>query len=146
MAKKNNPFSVPSGFMHCLNASCQLADTCLRYRAMASLPKGCKPITIVNPAFVPSGNRCPEFLSIENQQCAYGIDHLYDDMKYATAVKVKEHLIGHFGKNIYYRFMRKEKCFTPEHQQYIQEVFRKFDVEGTPRFDTYEPCYKVEKV
>ena len=146
MPKKNNYSDVPSGFMHCLNASCQLADSCLRYQSITSIPAGCKSVVIVNPSHVPPGNKCSEYLSIEKQQNAYGIDHLYDELPYAVAVKVKNHLISHFGKNIYYRFKRKEKCFTPQLQQFVQTVFHNFGVEEKPRFDYYKSCYEVEKV
>ena len=142
MSEKKLNFNPPSGFLHCFNAKCQLADTCLRYQSAACIPPECKSVLVVNPSCASSGETCQEFLSMESQRCAYGIDHLYDELPYAVAVKMKNYLISYFGKNIYYRFKRKEKGFTPQLQVFVQSVFRDFGVEKIPHFDYYEPFFK----
>ncbi len=142
MDENFNYSNVPNGFLHCLNASCQFADSCMRYQVGIRVPATCKNILIVNPTYVFSKKKCPVFLPKESLYYAYGIDHLYDDIPYGIAVKIKQQLIVAYGKNLYYRFKRKERYLTPKEQDHIWSVFKTFGIEQKPQFDSYEEAYR----
>lgn len=142
MVKKLDYSDVPDGFTHCMNASCQMADSCLRYQARQYIPVSCKTIKVINPTLVLSDGKCSAYLSETDLRYAYGVDHLYDTILYGVAIQIKKQLIDIFGKNMYYRFKRKEKCFTPKDQELVARVFKQFGVEEQPRFDYYVSGYK----
>ena len=142
MVKNLDYSDVPDGFTHCLNASCKMADSCLRYQARQFIPASCKTIKVINPTLMIHDEKCPAYLSDTNLRYAYGIDHLYDTILYGVAVQIKQQLIGIYGKSMYYRFKRKEKCFTPKDQELVSNVFKQYGVDDPPKFDYYVPGYK----
>ena len=137
-----NYSNVPNGFAHCFNAKCKFAESCLRYQVGCITPSSCKTVNVVNPSIYSSEQECSEFLSSDGMHYAYGIDHLYDSIPYGIAMKIKEHLLSSFGKNIYYRYKRKEKCFTPQDQYFVHQVFKEYGIEEKPHFDYYEVVYR----
>ena len=139
MDKKIYYSNVPDGFVHCFNASCEFAVSCLRFQMGRVISSTCKTVNVVNPSFSSLFEQeCPEFVPINGVHYAFGMDHLYDSIPYGTAVKIKQHLLMAFGKNIYYRYKRKEKCFTPSEQAFVYEVFKLYGVKERPMFDFYE--------
>lgn len=138
MSNNNYYLNLPNGFVYCFNAKCKLANTCLRYQAGCLSASLCKTINVVNPSLFSSEKECSEFLSSNGVYYAYGIDHLYDSIPYGVAIKIKQHLLSSFGKNIYYRYKRKEKCLGPEEQDFIRQVFLLFGIKEKPNFDHYE--------
>ena len=139
MDQKINYSNVRGGFVYCFNVNCGFADSCLRFQKGKIVSSSCKTVNVVNPSFFYLlGQECSEFVPADGVHYAYGIDHLYDLIPYGIAVKIKQHLLTSFGKNIYYRYKRKEKCFTPDEQAFVYEVFKLFGVKEKPQFDYYE--------
>ena len=65
-------------------------------------------ISIVNPMCIPAtGIDCPHFQNAEKIHVAWGISHLLDNVPYKDGTNIKQQLIGHFGKTLYYRFIAK---------------------------------------
>lgn len=146
MIKKINYLELPVGFLHCFNASCEFASSCVRYQAGCMIPKTRSAVMAVNPILASSEEKCSEFLSDESiLYCAYGIDHLYDNLLYTVAVDIKRQLLSAWGKNMYYRFKRREKPLTPKDQEFVYGIFKEHGVKEKPRFDYYEENYKWMK-
>lgn len=143
--EKNISYSnVPNGFVHCFNAKCKFADSCLRFQRGKLISSTCKTVSVVNPSFSSLfESECPEYIPAEGLYKAYGMDHLFDAIPYGVAIKIKQHLIASFGKNIYYRYKRKEKCFTTDEQVFVYEVFKLYGVKEKPEFDYYEVDYEL---
>lgn len=99
-------------------------------------------ISIVNPMCIPAtGIDCPHFQNAEKIHVAWGISHLLDNVPYKDGTNIKQQLIGHFGKTLYYRFYREERFLSPADQNYIRQLFRRKGITEEPVFDSYTDEY-----
>ena len=130
--------SMPRDFAHCLNAGCERAEECLRHRMALLMPAERGTVTIVNPRAVdPSGRDCAYFKPGQAVTYALGITRLLDDLPHAKSVVIKQQLIRHFGRTLYYRFRRKERAISPEDQKCIRQIFLRNGVREEPVFDSF---------
>lgn len=130
--------SVPHGYLHCLKAECSCSMDCLRYQIARHAGAQMVAITIVNPAYLAGREEpCPYFKENHQVRFALGITHLYDNLPYAKAVKIRRQLKDHLHRTTYYRIYRRERYITPKEQSLIQDVFRK---EGIPEEPAYDEC------
>ena len=51
-------------------------------------------------------------------------------------------MLEYFGRNSYYRFLRKERLISPSEQKYIRQLFRKRGIEDEPVYDEYLERYE----
>ena len=73
---------------------------------------------------------------------AWGVRALLDDVPLKDAVSIKDRLLQHFGRSLYYRFYRKEYSIDPEQQEFIRRLFRQKDIKKEPAFEYYTEEYK----
>ena len=66
---------------------------------------------------------------------AQGMTNIYDDVSTSVASAIKQDLLEHFGKGLYYRLKSGEKHINPEHQAFIAETFEKHGVTTPPVYD-----------
>lgn len=92
---------------------------------------------------VPDGDCCG-FMDDSPLRNAYGMDHLLDNIPYREAKEIRREMREYFGTTHFYRLKRKERCFTPEGQQYVHDLLRRYGVEGEPVFDRYEENFGWE--
>lgn len=129
---------MPRDFAHCLNAGCERAGECLRHRMALLMPAERGTVTIVNPRAVdPSGRDCAYFKPGQVVTYALGITRLLDDLPHAKSVVIKQQLILHFGRTLYYRFRRKERAISSEDQKCIRQIFLRNGVREEPVFDSF---------
>ena len=108
---------VPYDFAHCLNDQCTQVNHCLRHLAAANSTSIRKFFPIVNPAHYPKErDKRPFFKSQIKKRIALGITNLLDNVPHKTALLLRRQMVEHFGKTLYYRFLRKENELLPEHQ------------------------------
>ena len=88
-----------------------------------------------------TGIDCPHFQNAEKIHVAWGISHLLDNVPYKDGTNIKQQLIGHFGKTLYYRFYREERFLSPAEQHYIRQLFRRKGITEEPVFDSYTDEY-----
>lgn len=69
------------------------------------------------------------------QLMAQGMTNIYDEVNTSVASAIKQDLVNHFGKGLYYRMKNGEKNITPEQQAYIAEVFEKHGATNPPVYD-----------
>lgn len=137
MLDKFDYFRVPNGFAHCFNDRCEQAGSCLRHQIIPYIPEERWSVPIVNPARIVPGGDCPGFMSDQPVRFAYGMEHLLDELPYREAKEVKSVMKRHFGKTCFYRLKRRERCFSPQDQQYVRNLFRRHGIEKEPAFDSY---------
>ena len=65
---------------------------------------------------------------------AQGMSNIYDAVSTSTASAIKQELMDHFGKGLYYRMKSGEK-HTPEQQAFIAATFEKHGVTTPPVYD-----------
>lgn len=133
---------VPSRFALCYKSDCHRAGECLRYQATAHVTEESTVVSIINPAYIPSDEGCGKFKACHVLKYAYGMTDVLDSLPHRTAKEVKHCLLGYFGKTHFYRLMRKQRCFRPEDQEYVEKVFRHFGVDGELVFDSYQFDYE----
>lgn len=133
---------VPCDFVHCLNGQCPRAKECLRHLTAQHIPNDRTTINIVTPAHASAqGKECSFFLSTKTQKYAQGLKHIYNQLPYGKAIVIKQQIIGHFGKTMYYRLWREERLITPAQQKYIVRVFQSKGIEEAPMFDKFIEQY-----
>ena len=49
---------------------------------------------------------------------------------------------AHFGRTRYYRLKREEIDFTPEDLEYVNDLFRQYNIAEKPAFDSYDERYQ----
>lgn len=66
---------------------------------------------------------------------AQGMSNIYDEVSTSVASAIKQELMDHFGKGLYYRMKSGEKNITAEQQAFIAEVFTRHGVTTPPVYD-----------
>lgn len=66
---------------------------------------------------------------------AYGMTNIYDEVSTSVASAIKQELMTHFGKGLYYRMKSGEKPITPAQQDFIAQTFQKHGVDTPPVYD-----------
>lgn len=128
--------ALPSYFAHCFNANCLRADQCLRHKMAILLPKERETVLTVNHLrFLPNGEDCTFFKNNETRLYAKGISALIDSLPHAKAITIRQKLVDHFGKSLYYRFYRKEALISPDQQSFFKEIFKAQGIAEPPVFD-----------
>ena len=117
--------TVPFNYARCYNEQCPKACNCLR--RVAAL------LTTADTSYI--------FQNAEKIHVAGGISHLLDNVPYKDGTNLKQQLIGHFGKTLYYRFYREERFLSPADQNYIRQLFRRKGITEEPVFDSYTDEY-----
>ena len=134
--------TVPFNYARCYNEQCPKACNCLRRMAALLTTADTSYISIINPMCIPAtGIDCPHFQNAEKIHVAWGISHLLDNVPYKDGTNIKQQLIGHFGKTLYYRFYREERFLSPTDQNYIRQLFRRKGITEEPVFDSYTDEY-----
>ena len=64
-----------------------------------------------------------------------GMTNIYNEVSTSVASAIKQDLVEHFGKGLYYRMKSGEKPINAEQQAYIAEVFAKHGVTTAPVYD-----------
>ena len=134
--------TVPFNYARCYNEQCPKACNCLRRVAALLTTADTSYISTINPMCIPAtGIDCPHFQNAEKIHVAWGISHLLDNVPYKDGTNIKQQLIGHFGKTLYYRFYREERFLSPADQNYIRQLFHRKGITEEPVFDSYTDEY-----
>jgi len=100
-------------------------------------------ISIVNPAYVLGNEDACSYFHEDRKSCfVRGITHIFDNLPYKQAIKVKRLLFYTLKRNTYYRIQRKERLIRPEEIALIREIFRKEGIKEDPAFDEF--IYKYD--
>ena len=64
-----------------------------------------------------------------------GMSNIYDEVNTSVASAIKEDLMAHFGKGLYYHLKNVEKPINAEQQAFIAATFEKHGVTTPPVYD-----------
>lgn len=143
MKEDFNYNEVPRDYLHCLHAQCPRSAHCLRFQVAQHASPTTLFFSVINPAYVMGKeDNCTHFKQDSLSRFAIGITHLFDNIPHAKAVKVKQMLLHHFERNMYYRIRNKERHISPEEQQAISYIFEKEGIKEEPLYDEY--IYKYQ--
>lgn len=134
--------SSPSRFALCYKSDCRRAGECLRYQVAGCVSGERSVVCVVNPLSISSDEGCGQFKACHVLKYAYGMTGVWDRLPYRAVKDVRHCMLSHFGKTHFYRLMRKQRCFRPEDQVYVEGVFRKFGIASELVFDSYQLDYE----
>ncbi|MDL2256353.1 DUF6078 family protein [Parabacteroides sp. OttesenSCG-928-G06] len=141
MKEDFNYKEIPGGYLHCLNAECSRSVDCLRYQVTLHVDQETPAFSVLNSGYVAARGECPFFQPDSLTRFALGMKHLFDNVPYAKALKIRNALYHYFERSMYYRIRNKTRLITPNEQAYIRQVFRKEGVQEEPVFDEYIEKY-----
>lgn len=64
-----------------------------------------------------------------------GMSNIYDEVNTSVASAIKQDLVAHFGKGLYYHLKNGEKPINAEQQAFIAATFVKHGVTTPPVYD-----------
>lgn len=133
---------VPFNYIHCLNQDCPRGGDCLRRLAAQHAPETTPYVTTVNPAAYPKDpEHCPHFRSTEKVRFAWGMDTIYDNIPYKTALLLKRNVRALYSKTTYYRILNKERSLSPAEQEAVACIFARNGIAAAPAYDSYTEEY-----
>ncbi len=141
MKEDFNYKDIPVNYLHCLSSECPRSSGCLRFQVALHIKHDTPAFSIVNPAYVATHQECPFYRPNRLTHFALGMKHLFDNIPYAKALKIRNTLYQHFERSMYYRIRNKARLITPKEQAFIKRVFHKEGIEEEPVFDEYVDQY-----
>lgn len=134
---KINYDEVPGYYMHCLQADCPMASSCLRQLATQTMPKDTVCIRIVNPLLTTPSDKCRFYRSSEPQTYARGFVNMKQHMLPAQYGSFMYQLIDKFGRTGYFERRRGERLCSPQEMKEIESVLQDLQLPQL-KFDAYE--------
>lgn len=128
---------VPSYYMHCLQAECPMASSCLRQLATQAMPEDTVSLRIVNPRLTEQTDKCRFYRSAELQTYARGFVNMKEQMLPRQYIEFMNRLIGKFGRTGYFERRRGERLCSPEEMKTIKTVLQDLKLPQL-KFDAYE--------
>ena len=130
---------VPHGFIHCLQAECPKAATCLRQMAYAHLPEQEKFLHVINPKQqLPRKGACPYYLDAQPVRYARGFMRTINALPVGKLETFRIRLISRFSQKIYYLTRKGERALSPEEQETVISIARQLGLQLDDYFDKYE--------
>ncbi len=133
---KNLTFSdVPKKWAVCFQNDCPMKEGCLRWKAAQVAPGQMQTLVCVTPN-TRKGDVCPRFASAEPVRLAWGMTRLFSRVPWYMVQALREEIIPIFGcRRQFYRYRLGRWPISPEQQQRVAQVFRRFGFEEEPEFD-----------
>lgn len=91
-------------FAHCPGTHCEKADKCLHHTAHKMLAANKhETYSVVNPALITGTQPCPLFELDRKERFAWGISHIYDNVRVADMRYIRNEIMYTLGTTVYYR-------------------------------------------
>lgn len=134
---------LDSDFAHCAGANCKETDQCLHHTVYGMLGVNHNPTyMVVNPAIITGRQPCPLFIPDRHERYAWGISHIFDNVRAADLRAAKHGVKACFGSSTFYHVKEQLRAITEEEQQAVRQVFAELGYDGAAiEFDRYEECY-----
>lgn len=134
---------LDADFAHCTGKHCDKANECLHHTAHKMLASNTQEsYTVANPAVITGAQPCPLFMPDRKERYAWGISHIYDNVRVADLRHAKYEVMACLGSSSYYRVKQQRRTITEEEQQNIRQAFTNMGYDGQAiEFDRYEEHY-----
>lgn len=130
-----NSMLYPS-WHYCFNSECPRTEECICFISSKFMPEGKDFGNAIYPNALHDG-KCRHFMRARIVMAAWGMQSLYDNVKYKDTANLRCRVIGILGgKTNYYRVFRGEMHVSPEKQQEVNHAFAEYGYQP-PRFDHY---------
>ena len=130
-------------FAHCSRANCERVSECLHNAAHKMLAKNTREsYAVANPAVITGAQPCPLFTPDHKERYAWGISHIYDNVRAADLHGAKWKVMSCFGADVYYKVKQLRRAITEEEQRDVRLTFTEMGYDcSTIEFDRYEEQY-----
>lgn len=136
-----NYADAPKSWYNCFNAACPKAGECMHFMTGKNVPADVTLGNAIYPNACKNGE-CRFFKQIRMMRGAYGFNTMLNDLKRKDEELLRGMITDYLGSNTtYYKFNRGEKLLTPEQQEWILALFRKYDYTGDKEFEGYRYIY-----
>lgn len=136
---------VPQGWALCFNQQCEKKNCCLRQLAGAKAPHTVQQAVCVTPAAWADG-MCSQFVEATPVSLARGFDRAFLCLHSRDARhELRLALTEYFGsRGSYYRHKHGERLLTPDRQQTVESLFRRYGYQQPEVFDEHilDYCYE----
>lgn len=133
---------VPVGYRYCFNTGCPRESTCMRHFAAEHVSPQTTVGRAVFPTALQADGSCKEFKEKRVIRAAWGFTKLFRDVKERHASLLRGKIKAYLGGNgTYYRYQHGERLLTPEQQQWIFDLFRKYGYTEGLEFEGYHEIW-----
>lgn len=134
--------NVPPSYLLCFNERCPRHGECLRYMAGQHLPDGRDFGPVIYPTVTIGDDGCRHFRTEEPKLMAWGFDTLFEEVKRKHVKALHMSMYQYLGaKSNYYRYQHGELLLSPEQQEWILKLFRRYHYSDNLVFDHYVRVY-----
>ena len=142
MDKELNFSMVPHGWALCYLGECKRKEECMRYQMCLLAPEETTRQTCVLPTVLRQ-KVCPHFHPIKKVRVAAGLEKIFKEIKTKDEATIKAKLMGYFGaRSTYYRYRKGERSLTPEQQEWILKLLKRYGYTEGIEFDSYREEYQ----
>lgn len=142
MEKDFNFSQVPHGWALCYLGECKRKEECMRYQMCLLAPEETTRQTCVLPTVLRQ-KVCPHFHPIKKIRVAVGFQKLLDELKAKDQATIRLKLMGYLGHGgTYYRYRNGKNSLTPEQQEWIKKLMRRYGYTAEDIFDSYREEYQ----
>ena len=139
MEQKIDFLTMPHDYVVCWHPDCPMADNCLRRLAAEHLPAERCTVPSVNLHSVAvQSHHCPMQRPAAMMRVAYGMRHIYDDVRSIDRQPLYTAIWSKLGNTMYYRYRNGKRPIMPEVQTQVEVIFHSFGYTDPVRFDRYE--------
>ena len=132
---------VPTFYQFCFNSQCPRSGECLRFLAGQHVPATLQTGMAIYPTAVRDG-QCEFFRHTHVLRMAWGFDNIYTPLKSYFRPMARKAVRDMFGsEGTYYRYHHGERKLTPEQQEQVAQILKKYDYDGPVTFTHYENTY-----
>ena len=132
---------VPSSYTLCFNSSCPLSQQCMRHLAGQHVPDHLTRGMAIYPNAFADG-KCKYFKQIRVMRAARGFGDIFANVRRSDYDAMRSLLTKCLGTGgTYYRYHSGKKLLTPEQQEAIRHIFRKFGYDDDVKFNAYVNVY-----
>jgi len=136
-----NYADAPKSWYNCFNSACPKAGECMHFMTGKNVPDDVTLGNAIYPNACKNGE-CRFFKQIRMMRGAYGFNTMLNDLKRKDEELLRGMITDYLGSNTtYYKFNRGEKLLTPEQQEWILALFRKYGYTGEKEFEGYRYIY-----
>lgn len=129
--------SVPKSWLMCFNGSCKRCTECIRYRIFRVVGREWTCGNAVFPAAAEQAEGCRFFEPVRMVKMAWGFNGLFDVVRANDAPRLRTMMKEELGGNTaYYHYHHGRRLLTPEQQEWIIELFKRFGYDEC-EFDGY---------
>lgn len=130
---------IPTDYPLCLNERCPQAAGCLHQLSVQAMPAEKEYWNIISPKRTATiKGDCPFFRSSRKARYAKGFMNMLDSLPYNKRRGVISSLIACFGQRTYYRIRKGERLLTPDEQQTVRNIIKRYGTSASLEFDDYE--------